>query len=161
MRIDWKIEILSFFLTLIAIVGVIVGLEFAFRGTKPPEMMKTAPPPIEVPKIESFNNNDYEKDTTPKGKTITAVVTAYNSVEAQTDSTPCIGAGGYICGVEGVIACPRKYELGTQVLINERPYICLDRLARKYDNRFDIFFDQDIKGAKEWGIKTIEVTIYD
>ena len=43
-------------------------------------------------------------------------------------------------------------------LFNEY-YQCLDRLALKYDNRFDISFDKDIEGAKKFGKQNKEVLI--
>lgn len=93
--------------------------------------------------------------------TRTATVTAYNTVPAQTDSSPCISASGHnICGRDDVTACPRSIAFGTIIEINRKRYYCYDRLSSKYDNRFDISFDKDVQSAKEWGIKTLEVKIY-
>lgn len=92
-------------------------------------------------------------------KKIYAEVTAFNTVESQTDRTPCIGFGGYICETNDTVACPRRIKLGTRIRIGEMEYICRDRLSEKYDNRFDISFDKDIQAAKEFGIQTLEVTI--
>src|SRR5215831_9255689 len=45
---------------------------------------------------------------------IETYVTGYNTVAAQTDRTPCIGAAGtYICGRNDVVACPPLLKLGT------------------------------------------------
>lgn len=99
--------------------------------------------PIEQPKIHKPplpKLNEYE----PKEK-IRAYVTGYNSHPSQTSGDPCVGAGGYICGRTDVVACPRRYELGTKVKINGKEYECLDRLSRKYDARFDLFCDQDFE----------------
>jgi hypothetical protein len=90
---------------------------------------------------------------------IWANITAYNTVEAQCDSSPCQAAGGYICGRNDVVACPRQLALGTKVKINGKQYICFDRLAPKYNNRFDISFDKDIQGAKNWGKRYLPVEI--
>lgn len=91
---------------------------------------------------------------------ITAVVTAYNTVPEQTWGDPCISASGdNICGMSNVVACPRAIPLGTWIIIDEEYYICLDRLALKYDKRFDISFDKDIKGAKEFGKQLKEIKI--
>jgi len=95
-------------------------------------------------------------------KTIYALTTGYNTVKEQTDNTPCISASGdNICGRKDVVACPRSIELGTQVKINGKYYLCLDRLAEKYDNRFDISFDKDMKSAINYGKQYQEVTIYE
>ncbi len=90
---------------------------------------------------------------------VLATITAYNTVPEQTDNTPCLGAGGDICGRNNVVACPRSIPLGTWVIIDDTYYECLDRLAVKYDDRFDISFDKDIQGAKEFGRQYKEVII--
>ena len=89
-----------------------------------------------------------------------ATITAYNTVPEQTWGDPCISASGdNICGKKNVVACPRSIPLGTWVIIDNRYYQCLDRLALKYDDRFDISFDKDIEGAKEFGKQNKEVLI--
>jgi hypothetical protein len=75
---------------------------------------------------------------------IDAYVTGYNTVVGQTDQTPCIGAlGTNICGRQNVVACPPMLKLGTFVEINGKTYICEDRTAPKYRDRFDINCNQD------------------
>lgn len=151
-------------------ISIVVGLCVIYFG-----VLYTVQP-IKHVGVERFVNNDTVV-TTPaplvdpcelemvvcpnevNQKKIYAKVTGYNSVEAQTDATPCQAAGGYICGKTNVVACPRSLRLGQEVSINGRRYICFDRLAKRYDNRFDIFFDKDIQAAKAWGIKELEVTI--
>lgn len=89
-----------------------------------------------------------------------ATITAYNTVPEQTWGDPCISASGdNICGKKNVVACPRSIPLGTWVIIDNRYYQCLDRLALKYDDRFDISFDKDIEGAIEFGRQYKEVII--
>lgn len=76
---------------------------------------------------------------------VTAFVTGYNTVAGQTDSTPCIAASGAnICGRRDAVACPRRIGLGTTVEIRGVTYVCEDRLAKKYDSRFDISCDKDM-----------------
>jgi hypothetical protein len=73
-----------------------------------------------------------------------AFVTGYNTVPGQTDDTPCIAASGAdICGRTDAVACPRRIPLGTFLQIRGATYICEDRLAKKYDSRFDISCDKD------------------
>ena len=75
---------------------------------------------------------------------IDAYVTGYNTVVGQTDETPCIGAlGTNICGRRNVVACPPMLPLGTFVEINGNLYVCEDRTASKYRDRFDINCGQD------------------
>lgn len=106
------------------------------------------------------------KNRLPKAKEkeyyeIRAKITAYNTVSWQTDDSPCIsGDGTYICGRNDVVACPREHSFGTVVGINGRTYVCHDRLNVRFDSRFDISFDKDIKGAREFGTKTLPVKVY-
>ena len=75
---------------------------------------------------------------------VVAHVTGYNTIPGQTDSTPCIAASGAdICGRRDAVACPRHIKLGTVVEIRGSTYVCEDRLAKKYDDRFDISCDKD------------------
>lgn len=90
-----------------------------------------------------------------------AYVTGYNTVVAQTDATPCIAAtGANICGRRDAVACPRRIRLGTVVEIKGSTYVCEDRLAKKFDRRFDINCDKDAACPPEvTGWATI--TVYD
>jgi hypothetical protein len=75
---------------------------------------------------------------------VRAMVTGYNTVPGQTDDTPCIAASGAdICGRHDAVACPRRIKFGTTVEIRGTTYVCEDRLAKKYDTRFDISCDKD------------------
>lgn len=75
---------------------------------------------------------------------VVAYVTGYNTIPGQTDSTPCIAASGAnICGRHDAVACPRHINLGTTVEIRGVAYTCEDRLAKKFDTRFDISCDKD------------------
>jgi 3D (Asp-Asp-Asp) domain-containing protein len=81
-------------------------------------------------------------------------ISAYNSFEYQTDNTPCIPASGKnICGRNNVIACPRQYPLGTKFVIDNKQYICEDRLSEANDYKIDIFYDKDLQGALKWGLQ--------
>jgi hypothetical protein len=75
---------------------------------------------------------------------VRAFVTGYNTVPAQTAGDPCQAASGAdICGRRDAIACPRRIKLGTVVEVRGTTYVCEDRLARKYDKRFDISCDKN------------------
>lgn len=87
----------------------------------------------------------------------TATVTAYNSTEAQTDSTPFITASGSHVS-NGTLACPKRYNFGTQVQINGHMYVCEDRMSPKYGDRFDIWMET-YDEAMEWGIQDVLVTV--
>jgi 3D (Asp-Asp-Asp) domain-containing protein len=88
------------------------------------------------------------------------IVTGYNTLEAQTDSSPCISASGdNICGRDDVCACPPKYPFKTRFLINGKEYTCLDRTGSQAPNHIDISFDKDLASAKQWGVKKLDVKI--
>ena len=77
-------------------------------------------------------------------RAVRAYVTGYNTVPGQTDDTPCVAASGAnICGRSDAVACPRRISLGTFLVIRGEIYVCEDRLAKKYDSRFDISCDKD------------------
>jgi len=114
------------------------------------EPIKEVEPPAPLPEIKATSTE----------RVLVAQVTAYNTVEAQTDGTPCISASGdNICGRTDVVACPNHLPLGTLVEIHGKTYVCLDRTHPKYNGRFDISFDKDVAGALQWGIRQVAVRI--
>src|SRR5205807_1807846 len=90
---------------------------------------------------------------------VRAVVTGNNTVADPTDSTPCVAASGAnICGRRDAVACPRRISLGTVIEIRGTTYVCEDRLAKKFDHRFDISCDKDTTCPSEvTGWATIRV----
>jgi len=79
----------------------------------------------------------------PEYFTIEARVTGYNTVEEQTDSSPCYAGGIYICGRDDVVACPTWIAKETWVEIDGKMYECLDRTHPRHDGIFDISCDKD------------------
>ena len=118
------------------------------------------------PKVEIVSRETIIKATStvevpeePSYTSVYAKVTGYNTVPEQTDSTPCIAAGGVnICGRTDVVACPREYALGTKVEINGKTYTCLDRTHSRYNARFDISCDKDTKcPGRVTGVKWVKI----
>lgn len=94
------------------------------------------------------------------GEIVYAYTTGYNTVEYQTDSTPCIAANGMnICGLTNIVACPTYVALGTWVKIDDNYYLCADRTNTKYNGRFDISFDKDVEAALLHGIQLKKIEI--
>jgi hypothetical protein len=95
----------------------------------------------------------------PSYNRLRAYVTGYNTVPAQTSPTPCTAADGAdICGRSDTVACPRRIGFGTVVEIRGATFVCDDRLARKYDTRFDISCDKNFACPPEvTGWTTINV----
>ncbi len=82
-------------------------------------------------------------------------ITAYDPQDLyQTDPTPCFTAAGDICHTPNAIACPREIPLRSVVVIGGKDYICLDRLAPRYNHRFDLALKE---GAKEFGLQRLNV----
>lgn len=82
---------------------------------------------------------------------LTAMVTAYIA----TGST-CADNKWPIVGE--TIALPRRFPLGSEVIINGHHYKGQDRTALKYNGRFDIFMPT-LEEAKKWGKQTLTITI--
>lgn len=89
-------------------------------------------------------------------------VTAYNSVEAQTDSTPCIGADGtdlcqrYEKG-ECLVAT-NAYPLGTKLEIQGFGACTVaDRMNKRYKERVDIFMNKEVERAIKFGKQNLLV----
>ena len=103
--------------------------------------------------ISAINSPLFVKDETM------ASISAYNSVPEQTDNTPCLGAGGHICGRNDVVA-NNCLPIGTIVQIDGKIYEVYDRMNSRYGcEYFDIYMGMDIQGAKEFGRQIKEVII--
>lgn len=92
-------------------------------------------------------------------------VTAYNSVPEQTDDTPCIGAQGTdICEIyaAGENVCAANFvPLGTKLEV-EGLGTCIvrDRMNARYTKRIDWYMGMDIKGARQFGVRTKQIAVY-
>jgi len=82
---------------------------------------------------------------------LTAVVTAYIAT-----GHPC--ANGAMPRVAYTIAVPRRFVLGSEVIVNGRRYVAEDRTAQRFDGRFDIFV-ANRRDALLWGKKTLKLTV--
>lgn len=91
-------------------------------------------------------------------------VSAYNSLEAQTDATPCIGADGtdlckrYQAG-ECIVAS-NAYKLGSKIDLQGFG-ICTvaDRMNKRFQNRIDVFMDKDHERAVSFGVQKLLVSL--
>lgn len=109
---------------------------------------KTNPFDQELPAEPEPKSEDTNKPARKAtGDTVYAFITGYNTVPEQTDSTPCLAAGGNICGRDDVVACPTYLPLHSWVRIDGKEYECMDRTHSKYDGRFDISCDKDYQCA--------------
>lgn len=91
---------------------------------------------------------------------ITGIVSAYNNVPEQTDSSPDYAAGGYIADKAGKVVANNCLPLHSKVMIDGNEYEVYDRMNKRYGcNHFDIFMGKDIKSAINFGRKELQVTI--
>ena len=90
---------------------------------------------------------------------ITAVVTAYCSCKLCCGPNATgITANGHKPTPNHTIAGSRNLPFNTIVQIAGKTYYVEDRLAKRFDNRFDIYMGTH-QEAKKHGIKTQQVTI--
>lgn len=61
--------------------------------------------------------------------------------------------------IQGItVAAPRRLPFNSDVIFNGRTYKVQDRLAKRYDSRFDIYFAKH-SDAKKFGIKTNQTVV--
>ena len=93
---------------------------------------------------------------------VVRTVTMYNSVEWQTDSTPCISANNTnICeGLEnGINYCASNaYPFGTVLHVDKLgECVVADRMNRRYPNRIDWYAGMDIERAISFGKQNLNI----
>lgn len=129
----------------VCLIGLIAG---ACATSSPPPIV-VAPP---APKMEMVNE-------------LEVTATAYNSVVAQTDSDPTMTAHGVRLkpGMQ-VIAVSRDLEAlglgeGVRVRIEGLPgeWTVVDRMARRWQRRIDVYMGLDIAAALEFGRREVDV----
>lgn len=97
--------------------------------------------------------------------TLRVTASAYNSLKYQTQGNPNIGAWGdtIVPGMK-VIAVSRDLirkglDYNTRVKIKgfEGEYIVKDRMHNRWKNKIDIYMGEDVKRARKWGRKKVEI----
>lgn len=88
-----------------------------------------------------------------------AVVTAYCACQICCGrNAKGIDASGHK-PIEGItIAIPRRFPLGSRVIIEGHEYIGSDRLSKRFNSRFDIYFKSH-SDAVRFGKQTKRVTV--
>lgn len=121
-----------------------------------------------------IESKEYKSSDFPNSLPITASVparyevyvhaTAYNSLEGQTDDTPCITANGFdVCehGIENVIAT-NYLPLGAKVrfpdLFGDRIFYNMDRMNSRYYQRVD-FWMLERSDAIKFGLRNIRMEV--
>jgi len=93
---------------------------------------------------------------------LTSLITAYNSEECQTDSTPFEAAWGDRVR-PGMIAVSWDlldlgFSRGTKVVIKGKTYTILDKMNPRWRNKFDIWHENK-EDAVNFGVKRCKVLV--
>jgi 3D (Asp-Asp-Asp) domain-containing protein len=113
---------------------------------------------------KEFPNTFPESEARPLWS-ISVPMTAYNSLEGQTDSTPCIAARGYnLCEAneENVVAAnflPIGAKVKIPELFGDREFTVVDRMNARYHYKMD-FWMRNYEDAVKFGSKYARVDVY-
>jgi 3D (Asp-Asp-Asp) domain-containing protein len=99
-------------------------------------------------------------------RTLQVKATAFNSTPAQTDSRPFETAcGDWLEEDSKVIAVSRDLkalglDCGTKVKVSglEGTWTVADLTARRHEQLIDIYMGTDVRAARRWGVKHVEIT---
>ncbi|MCH2169263.1 3D domain-containing protein [Myxococcota bacterium] len=102
--------------------------------------------------------------STERSMEVTA--TAYNSLPQQTNDDPRLAAWGDILrpGTKSIAVSRDLLELGlgrgVRVKIEglEGEYVVLDKMARRWTKKIDIYMGTDVAAARRWGKKKVRIT---
>ena len=97
---------------------------------------------------------------------LSVTATAYNSLPGQTSGDPEIGAWGDRLkpGMRAIAVSRDLLELGLTHGVPVRieglsgEYLVLDKLAKRWKQRIDIYMGVDREAALAWGVKTVEIS---
>jgi 3D (Asp-Asp-Asp) domain-containing protein len=98
-------------------------------------------------------------------RTLIVKASAYNSLPAQTDSDPNLGAWGDVLtpGVKAIAVSRDLIALGitrgVEVSIEGLPgtYRVLDKMDRRWEKKIDIYMGDDVEAARRWGVRNVRV----
>jgi len=115
--------------------------------------------PIHESLVELYSSEEYEIVSSS-----IYTMTAYNSEEGQTDSTPCITANGFnVCqhGIEDTVAA-NFLPFGTKIripeLFGDRIFIVRDRMNARYTHRVDMWMLEK-SDALQFGVKRTKIEV--
>jgi 3D (Asp-Asp-Asp) domain-containing protein len=90
---------------------------------------------------------------------------AYNSVPEQTNEQPWLAAWGdrLAPGMKAIAVSRDLLEKGltrgVRVRIEGLPgeYLVLDKMAKRWRNKIDIYMGQDVEAARRWGVREVRI----
>lgn len=104
--------------------------------------------------------------TEEKERTLVVTATAYNSVPEQTSGDPFEAAWGDRLepGMKCIAVSRDLLKLGltrgVKVRIEglEGEYVVLDKMAKRWKKRIDLYMGLDVQAAKQWGVQKVRIT---
>lgn len=108
-------------------------------------------------------NKAVEEDCTSKSFQVTA--TAYNSLAYQTNSNPSITAFGdslkpgfrYIAVSRDLLDSGLVHNTEVKIEGFDSFFIVKDKMNRRWRKRIDIYMGKDVRKAKKWGKKKVNI----
>lgn len=99
-------------------------------------------------------------------ESLVVTATAFNSLRGQTRDDPSIGAWGdrLVPGMKAIAVSRDLLRLGlthrSAVRIEGLPgeYLVLDKMARRWTKRIDIYMGEDRKAARKWGRRKVRIS---
>jgi 3D (Asp-Asp-Asp) domain-containing protein len=96
---------------------------------------------------------------------LTVTATAFNSTRAQTDGSPLDTAcGAQLQPGDRVIAVSRDLAgqglgCGTELSIDglEGTWTVVDLTAARHQRLIDIYMGRDVRGARQWGVREVDI----
>lgn len=125
-------------------------------------LVQTPAPPAPPPPLETTPAPQPE---TSRERTLRVKASAFNSLCAQTDSTPSLGAWGdpLSPGMKAIAVSADLLELGLargqRVRIHglDGEYVVADRMSRRWERKIDIYMGEDVRAARRWGVREVEI----
>ena len=107
----------------------------------------------------------FAEDSPAKFGILTVTATAYNSLEAQTDSDPDVAAWGDRLKPGMKVVAISRDLLGRGLTRNSKvripglpgEYLVLDRMHSRWENRIDIYMGEDVHAARRWGARRVRI----
>ena len=112
-----------------------------------------------------YNCNTAINNEQCNSNTIKVTATAYNSLAYQTSSNPSITAFGdslkpgqrYIAVSRDLLDSGLVHNTQVKIQGFDSLYTVKDKMNRRWRKRIDIYMDNDVAKAKEWGRKKIKI----
>lgn len=116
--------------------------------------------------IVTFVSCKKDVDNEFEWRTIKVTATAYNSLAYQTDDSPFITAFGdslksglkYIAVSKDLLRLGLKHNTLVTIEGLEGTYLVKDKMHSRWKNKIDIYMGTDVKAAKKWGRRKVNIS---